>query len=769
MRILFQFGGEQVMLNYALVRSFLPGLTLLACLAMVAGPVTANDLVYSYRGVLPPGASSHSSVADGETFTAIFTIDPAVADADPLPERGIFPACGISGALVFSGGYVAPINLDGGTAVVFDNFSNDGEVFDGIQFRLGDDVMMQASTRQLETIASDNLPAAGLEFDSSPDPDTINFVQLTYTDAGGTIIYTGSTAHNVRFVSKDAIAFSNVAGASPFYCLGSSWLTGIDGGPPSTTDTAWFSLFSTYDVAWSDICFANNTVEDLCITYGDVTFDNRDSGNYMLTVTNDAEIDGPARLNLGDGTTGTVDLDVGGFLVVDGRLNALTGTSIAAGLADIGRDDYGRIMIDGPETLLSTGASAMYIGVSDLGDLVITGGAVATDAGSPRIGAFADGNGWVTVSGTDSLWNVLGDIEIGNYPETVGFLVVGSNSAVTAGNSILAGVSGDQLNSIVVDDSLLSAGGDIVIGGTGNAVLSLLANGEAIAGGQILIATNGTVEAVGTGGVPDLFASSIVIDGHLDLYGESIGCDVNPDVFNNGSIHSFAPAVNVFYSSVVHDGLEIRTDAGAETQFIGTASGAGNYTGTGSLVFVGDLKPGSGTGQGTVAAISLEGDVLLSGSTFHVDVGAALPNGFDSLSIAGGLNLSAGSTLSVSMIGDFVPCDGDKFMIAKIDGALMGTFAGLSEGALVGTYGGVDLTITYRGGDGNDIVLVASGGPFLLGDVNLDCAVNLLDVQPFIDLLVSGGYQAEADINEDGFVDLLDVDPFVGLLAGSTP
>jgi hypothetical protein len=54
----------------------------------------------------------------------------------------------------------------------------------------------------------------------------------------------------------------------------------------------------------------------------------------------------------------------------------------------------------------------------------------------------------------------------------------------------------------------------------------------------------------------------------------------------------------------------------------------------------------------------------------------------------------------------------------------------------------------------------------LLGDVNLDSVVNLLDVDPFIDRISTGTYQVEADINEDGVVNLLDVDPFILLLSG---
>ena len=54
----------------------------------------------------------------------------------------------------------------------------------------------------------------------------------------------------------------------------------------------------------------------------------------------------------------------------------------------------------------------------------------------------------------------------------------------------------------------------------------------------------------------------------------------------------------------------------------------------------------------------------------------------------------------------------------------------------------------------------------LLGDVNLDGAVNLLDVGPFVARVSSGTYQTEADTNQDGQVNLLDVAPFIAILGG---
>ena len=54
----------------------------------------------------------------------------------------------------------------------------------------------------------------------------------------------------------------------------------------------------------------------------------------------------------------------------------------------------------------------------------------------------------------------------------------------------------------------------------------------------------------------------------------------------------------------------------------------------------------------------------------------------------------------------------------------------------------------------------------IVGDINCDGAINLLDVTPFVELLNSGGFASKADINGDGLVNLLDVTPFVDLLTG---
>lgn len=54
----------------------------------------------------------------------------------------------------------------------------------------------------------------------------------------------------------------------------------------------------------------------------------------------------------------------------------------------------------------------------------------------------------------------------------------------------------------------------------------------------------------------------------------------------------------------------------------------------------------------------------------------------------------------------------------------------------------------------------------VVGDINGDGQINLLDVGPFVQVIVDGLFIDEADINRDGSIDLLDIQPFINLLSG---
>ena len=115
--------------------------------------------------------------------------------------------------------------------------------------------------------------------------------------------------------------------------------------------------------------------------------------------------------------------------------------------------------------------------------------------------------------------------------------------------------------------------------------------------------------------------------GNTDIYG-----DVNQT--SNGHIVTSGGGVTTFFDDVVHNGAEIRTFAGSRTVFLGSETGAGNFTGTGTVEFAGDLRPGN-----SPAIVSFEGNVLFnSSSNLFIELGGLSAGQFDEFQISGGLN-----------------------------------------------------------------------------------------------------------------------------------
>ena len=78
-----------------------------------------------------------------------------------------------------------------------------------------------------------------------------------------------------------------------------------------------------------------------------------------------------------------------------------------------------------------------------------------------------------------------------------------------------------------------------------------------------------------------------------------------------------------------------------------------------------------------------------------------------------------------------------------------------------------DIGITWSPfGQSPTLVLFGVETTTILGDVNCDGEVNLLDVGPFVDA-IANGTPGKADVNEDGVTNLLDVSVFVALLSGA--
>lgn len=179
-------------------------------------------------------------------------------------------------------------------------------------------------------------------------------------------------------------------------------------------------------------------------------------------------------------------------------------------------------------------------------------------------------------------------------------------------------------------------------------------------------------------------------DGNTDIHG---------DVENSegAQIVTSGNGTTTFYGDFYQQNAgELRTSAGSSTVFFGDVSGAGNYTGDGTVFMEGDLRPGNSPGT-----MNFGGDLVMSHSaSLLIELGGLGASDFDQLLVAGDFALD-GSQLNVALWNGFTLSSGMQFLFANVEGSLTGQFAGLGEGSLVGNFGGADLFITYNGFGGD--------------------------------------------------------------------
>lgn len=151
--------------------------------------------------------------------------------------------------------------------------------------------------------------------------------------------------------------------------------------------------------------------------------------------------------------------------------------------------------------------------------------------------------------------------------------------------------------------------------------------------------------------------------------------------------------------------------------------GGSGTVGATTLINGGSINPGASPGILTVAGAF----TMSSGTSLNIEVnGLAVGTDYDQVSVAGVVTL-AGSTLNLSGSYLTTPAITNAlFTIILNDGAgdaVVGAFAGINEGGHVFSGLGQDYTVSYVGGDGNDVVLTAVPEPgaitMLLGGVGM--------------------------------------------------
>ncbi len=144
------------------------------------------------------------------------------------------------------------------------------------------------------------------------------------------------------------------------------------------------------------------------------------------------------------------------------------------------------------------------------------------------------------------------------------------------------------------------------------------------------------------------------------------------DVTNaaGGKIISAGGGATIFFDDVTNQG-EIRTSTNGFSVFFGTVSGAGTFTGAGTVNVEGDLNPGN-----SPATVQFDGNVAFGSAAFlKIELAGSMPGAqYDQVHVTG--QLSLGGKLDLSLLGTYMPAVGTTFNILDW-GSLAGTFFSL--------------------------------------------------------------------------------------------
>jgi len=369
-------------------------------------------------------------------------------------------------------------------------------------------------------------------------------------------------------------------------------------------------------------------------------------------------------------TTNTLRIDGGSVTALDGTdvlvgtLEMINGASLDTSLLGVS----GAVTMTGLGTIASTG-QVEVVAVDPAGASIgISGGAMLDTQGNADIFSAYSGPASASVAGAGSSWTIGGFLSVG--PPAFG----GGTASVTGGGAIVAeGLVIDSLGTFFLGQGGLA----------GSLTTPFILNNGAFVASFTDTATISTM-ILGTGTLTKGSAGTLILNGDSSAF---IGAtSVNGGVLQvDGSLVSSAITVN------------------------GGTLGGNGTTGGVTVNAGGVVSAGASAGKLTTGTLAFAS----SASLFRAELGgtSAGIGGYDQVVVNGTVFLG-GAGLGVSLLGGFNPAVGAAFTIIANDGsdAVSGTFAGLAEGATFQS-GGAWYTISYAGGDGNDVVLTAKAAP----------------------------------------------------------
>ena len=443
-------------------------------------------------------------------------------------------------------------------------------------------------------------------------------------------------------------------------------------------------------------------------------------------------------------TTASVTLSTSRSLTGSGLLDIASSTTLNVP----GTTTAGDIVLQNSGTLRLSGSLPSVTSITFEADGMLDGGGGDVQLGGPVTSANPAGT--ATISATLNLGNFLRTFTVGDGIASIDLLLSGVVSSGANGRILKLGAGTLSLAAI---NSTLFGGIQLGNASTNGGVISI-ANGGSLGGGSTFVFHAGTLRAAatltgvsaiptgvslvfgGTQGLASTFdGSAMRFLGSAQFSGTNPHSIVtNSDISIAGAVSGSSPAITVrgtgsltlesggaFTGDVTIDGGTLFLNAGftAATRPAITVIASGTLGGDitsgnlGALIASGgSLSPGTaldptGILIGSAAGFALD---VQAGGSVQIQIGGAAPTDYDRFAIAGGVRL--GGDLLLGLINGFAPAENSVFTIINNDAndAVNGIFTGLAEGFQIAT-AGKTFSISYAGGDGNDVTLTVIPEP----------------------------------------------------------
>ena len=414
----------------------------------------------------------------------------------------------------------------------------------------------------------------------------------------------------------------------------------------------------------------------------------------------------------------------------------------------------GLLLIDGPQSELDT--NNIFEIRTDLG--VVTNGGQIHSGWQVRL--VGNGNGLnFSLSGQDSQIDTTEFVVGESLPVC---LTVSNQAHVSCGTAVINEGNLVSLSETVVAECGTWSSDNLVIGDSGTGIFRM-ETGSAV---SCNVCNVGGVVGLGLFDAQDA-GSVLVVTDQMRLGSDAPGSGNGILNIDNGAEVEIANQLHVDDESLVSlaDGRLIVNTVDL------MPSGVFEFIGGVLQVqtFNGDLENDGGVfAPGVPAGVTtITGEyVQQNTASLQIEIGGTTTSEYDFVDVGESIQLNG--QLNIVLIENYQPTPQQQFTVAMA-GSILGSFANAADNQRVETTDGSGSFIVRYGASSpipNQIILSQFEPAFVLGDINGDGEVNLLDVGPFVDLLSSGNYDPAADINLDGQVNLLDVGPFIALLGG---